>query len=389
MHIGIVLPSVPGYSETFFRSKISGLLENNFQVTLFVKNKQKGQTFICPIVQHPMLHSNSVLRLLQTISIFLKVFMIAPASTKKLWDSAKQNGFTISARIKAIVIASAILPYKLNWLHFGFATPALERELIGKAIGAKVAVSFRGFDINQLPLQDKKIYNMLWKNIDKIHSISKYLIKKANDIGLESKIPYKVITPALDASRFTILETKAKKNTILLVSRLHWIKGIEEIFTAISILNQKGISLSITIAGDGEEKERLLFAAHQLGISNNVSFLGAVKHDDVIQEMNEHELFIQYSHQEGFCNAALEAQATGMLCIVSDAEGLQENILHDKTGWVVPKRNPELLAEKIEYVLNLSDSVKDMIRTNARKRVEEDFNLEKQKQAFVDFYTLS
>ncbi|MBK7870836.1 MAG: glycosyltransferase family 4 protein [Saprospiraceae bacterium] len=51
------------------------------------------------------------------------------------------------------------------------------------------------------------------------------------------------------------------------------------------------------------------------------------------------DIYLQYSIQEGFCNAVLEAQAMGLLCIVSDAEGLPENILHGQTGWVVPKGN--------------------------------------------------
>ena len=44
----------------------------------------------------------------------------------------------------------------------------------------------------------------------------------------------------------------------------------------------------------------------------------------------------------------LEAQVMGLLSIVSDANGLPENIIHNYTGWVVPKMAPKLLANCIK-----------------------------------------
>ena len=78
------------------------------------------------------------------------------------------------------------------------------------------------------------------------------------------------------------------------------------------------------------------------------------------------DFYIQYSIQEGFCNAVLEAQAMGLLCIVSDADGLSENVLHNETGWVVPKRNPTLLAQKMIETIDLNDTEKSKIRENAQ-----------------------
>ena len=95
---------------------------------------------------------------------------------------------------------------------------------------------------------------------------------------------------------------------------------------------------------------------------------------------------MQYSVQEGFCNAVLEAQATGLLCIVSDAEGLPENVLHGITGWVVPKRRPDLLAGQIESVLHMPPEQREQIRRQAIERVRREFNLEKQQREFLEFY---
>src|SRR5690606_28909922 len=90
-----------------------------------------------------------------------------------------------------------LLKANLDWLHFGFATMALGSETIAKAIGAKMAVSFRGFDINVYPIKHPECYNNLWKHVDKVHSISQYLLNKAISLGLSVETPFVIITPAV------------------------------------------------------------------------------------------------------------------------------------------------------------------------------------------------
>ena len=43
--------------------------------------------------------------------------------------------------------------------------------------------------------------------------------------------------------------------------------------------------------------------------------------------LNNSDVYLQYSVQEGFCNAVLEAQAMGLLCVVSDGGALPENVI--------------------------------------------------------------
>src|SRR5690554_1079396 len=114
--------------------------------------------------------------------------------------------------------------------------------------------------------------------------------------------------------------------------------------------------------------------------------MGRVPHEQVQKELEAADVYLQYSLQEGFCNAVLEAQAMGKLCIVSDGGGLSENVLHEQTGWVVPKYSPELLAEQIKKVLLMADHEKSKITQNAVNRVREEFNVQKQQREFLEFY---
>jgi colanic acid/amylovoran biosynthesis glycosyltransferase len=364
-------------------------MENGHEVILFLNNLSDNKSLKVAIKQTPNLSGNIIFKGFNTIIALIHLCLFSFKSTHQFWQLEKANGSSFSKIVKLMVINSHILKYKLDWLHFGFATMGIDRELVGKAIGAKVAVSFRGYDISIYPLKHPGCYNQLWKNINKVHTISDDLLKEAYQLGLPKSVETVKITPAIEVSNFIHTRTNYFENKIiriLSVGRLHWKKGHEYILEALSKVKKAGYSIEYTMVGSGEEYERLVFAVYQLGLSNDVKFIGKKAHSEIPKLMAVNDIYIQYSVQEGFCNAALEAQAAGMLCIVSDAEGLSENVLHEKTGWVVPKRQPQLLARQIEAVYNLPEQKLKGIADFAVSRVKLDFNLEKQRNEFLTFY---
>lgn len=389
MRIGLVLPAPPSYSETFFQNKINGLIQDGHKVSLFVQNRTKLKDIPCEIFYAPNLSGNIGSRSFNSLKALFKLLLFSFKATYRFWKFEKNNGASFNMVLKRTIINSHILNQKLDWLHFGFATMGIERELVGKAIGAKVAVSFRGYDISIYPLQHENCYDKLWRNINKVHTISNDLLLEAYYLGLPRNIEAVKITPAIDVKNFDILKRNFFENNmirILTVGRLHWKKGLEYTLEALFRVKKNGYSIQYTIAGEGIEYERLVYSAFQLGLKEEVKFMGRVQHYEIPKLMATHDVYIQYSVQEGFCNAVLEAQAAGMLCIVSDAEGLSENVLHEKTGWVIQKRQPELLAKQIELVYKLSPSELEKIRINAVTRVQQEFNLEIQRQEFNKFY---
>jgi colanic acid/amylovoran biosynthesis glycosyltransferase len=276
-------------------------------------------------------------------------------------------------------------------LHFGFATQTLGSEFVAKAIGAKMGVSFRGFDIAIYPLKHPGCYKKLWNQLDKVHTISKDLLERAYELGLTRTVEVQKITPAIDVNVFTPKLSQPDSPTVrfLTVARMHWKKGLVDTLQALTIFKQLGVPFTYTIVGDGSTKEweRVAIARRDFSLENEVILAGKRNKEQVVQHYKNSDVYLQYSISEGFCNAVLEAQASKLLCVVSDAEGLSENVLHETTGWVVPKCTPELLAQQLAMMVNMSDSEKEIIRNAARSRVEEHFNIEKQQAEFVQFYT--
>jgi len=389
MNIGIVLSNCPGYSETFFNSKIKGLRESGMGVTLFCQKKDEDFQ-LCPVVVAPKVSANPVL---MTGYFFKEFIQLLPYSKRVLKFIAleKKEGSSLLQIFKRLYLNAHILKSRLDWLHFGFSTLAIGSEKVAKSIGAKMAVSFRGFDIAVYPVKHPGCYTTLWKQVDKVHTISNDLLVLAKKHGLPVNVPVEKITPAIDVDLFQAPATYSPENDEIIfmtTGRLHWKKGFVSTIEALAILKEKGLNFSYKIIGEGPEYERLAFAAYQLGIKDNVKFLGKLPHSQVKEHLEAAHIYLQYSIQEGFCNAVLEAQAMGKLCIVSNAEGLSENVLHKKTGWVVPKYNPQALSETISTVLGLNNEEIKTIIQNAQRRVREEFNIEKQQSEFISFYEI-
>lgn len=385
MKIGIVLPSVPGYSETFFTSKIKGLQSHGFEVALFVNNYAKNASLNCEIIIAPKFSKNKGKNTFVGLLCLLKVVLFHYNNTQNLYQLDKKEGLSFSKRMKSIVLNSHLLTQKLDWLQFGFGTMAIDRENVAAAIGAKMAVSFRGFDHYVYPLKNKECYETLFSKKVKYHVLSNGM---KNDLIKQSISKDKIvtITPAINTALFSSKSIFKSKNNFITVARLHWIKGLDYTLEALSILHKKGIDFSYTIIGDGKEKERLQFLVHQLDLQDKVFFLGKLEHKEIQNQLDKATYYIQYSLQEGFCNAVLEAQAMGLICIVSDAEGLSENVINVKTGFVVPKRNSEALATKLIEVMNLPEVEKEILATNAIERIKTNFTIESQVNQFIDFY---
>lgn len=390
MKIGLVLYSSPKYSETFFLNKIKFLIDLGVEIKLFVDTKEKGFN-LCPTVIGYARRENRILHFVEVLRVFIRL-LINPRRSLRLWEMNKSDGFKINQNIVSLFQSAHLLSCNLDWLHFGFATTAVNRENVARLIGAQMAVSIRGYDINVYPLKNEGVYNLLWKRINKLHYLGNDLLSKAIDLGFDINVPNQKITPAIDINLFNTSNRTRKGSdgviTFTTVARLHWIKGLNYTLEALGILKQRGYVFSYNIIGDGAEYESLIFFREQLSLSSEVNFLGKLNSKSIVEELSNTDVYIQYSLEEGFCNAVLEAQAVGCLCVVSDSRGLKENVLENITGFVVEKRNPTMLADKLVEVMNLDEKTKIAIRKTAIKRVSDEFSLSNQKCSFRDFYLL-
>jgi colanic acid/amylovoran biosynthesis glycosyltransferase len=97
------------------------------------------------------------------------------------------------------------------------------------------------------------------------------------------------------------------------------------------------------------------------------------------------DVFLHAAVSEGFCNAVIEAQAMGLPVVCSDAGGLPENVADGESGFVVQRRNPRALAEKLA-VLATDPGLRYLMGKAGRERALRCFCLEDQVTAFEQLY---
>lgn len=155
---------------------------------------------------------------------------------------------------------------------------------------------------------------------------------------------------------------KKRENKIAFVGRLTKVKGVDLLIDAFNIVKQKGMDVTLTIVGEGEEKQELIEKVCNYGLENNVIFTG--RQSDVIQYLDNADIFVYPSIcEEGFGISVVEAMARGCIPITFNKGGLPEIIKNEKNGFIVNDVTAESLADEIIKVINLNN--KDEIRKNA------------------------
>lgn len=158
---------------------------------------------------------------------------------------------------------------------------------------------------------------------------------------------------------------------ILSVGRLVAAKDFPNLLEAYSLLKKDGTVARLWIVGEGSDRSSLCKLAEKLGLQDDVSFLG-IRHD-IASLYNAADLYVLSSAWEGFGLVVAEAMATERVVVATDCGGVRQVV--GASGFLVPPRNPELLAQCIYSALELSENDKAILGSGARARVIENFSL--------------
>ncbi len=167
------------------------------------------------------------------------------------------------------------------------------------------------------------------------------------------------------------------------VARLTPQKGHRFLIEALPEIVHENPGALFVFAGDGPLRGSLESTASALGVRRNVLFLGFRR--DIVELMGAFDAFILPSLYEGLPNAVLEAMACGKPVIATAVDGTPEAVTHERTGLLVPPRNPSTLAEAVLRFCRDPRRMREMGR-NGRRRAVERFGLDRQISAFDELY---
>jgi glycosyltransferase involved in cell wall biosynthesis len=160
-----------------------------------------------------------------------------------------------------------------------------------------------------------------------------------------------------------------RTSSILFLARLIPQKAPDILIEAFAQFARQHPEWSLEIAGDGAMGPELRTRVDALGLDRQVKFHGHVK--DPTDLLARSRVFALPSRFEGTPNSLLEAMASGLACIVSDASpGPLTLVEHEKSGLVVRTDDPAALAEAFARLADDSDFQLEMA-TAARERTRE------------------
>jgi phosphatidyl-myo-inositol dimannoside synthase len=156
----------------------------------------------------------------------------------------------------------------------------------------------------------------------------------------------------VDIYKKNALSKSSTGQHLVTVSRLVPYKGIDTVLNSLPTVIEQFPSLQYTIVGDGPDLVRLKKIVSDLNLEKNVVFLEKQSQQKIIEIYNRSDLFIMMSRQEfpdveGFGLVFLEAAACGTPSIGGNSGGIPDAIEHEKTGWLLPPADHDLLAKKL------------------------------------------
>lgn len=137
------------------------------------------------------------------------------------------------------------------------------------------------------------------------------------------------------------------------------------------------------IAGEGELMKELRDLAAQLGIQDDVSFIGRC--DSVADLLFASDIGVLSSKAEGFANAILEYMAAGLPVVATDVGGAREAIAEGETGYLVASGDHERMADRIIELLNEPKRAR-VIGERGRVFVAEKFSCDRHLQNTLELY---
>ena len=299
--------------------------------------------------------------------------------------------------LNAIILTIIILILNINIVHTRSRAPAWSCLIATKLTGRKFVTTFHG--TYNFKSNIKNFYNSVMLRSNLIIAGSNFIFSHINEnyskyLKLGTK--FLVIFRGINADYYDPKRIKEKdeiqliskwkidkeKKVILFPARLTAWKGHEIFLEALNKLKtnepQKKFIAVILGSDQGRKiyKKRLIRLVEQYRLINDVIFIDNFELMPIAYKISD--IVISSSIEpEAFGRVAVEAQAMEKPIIASNIGGSNETIIDEKTGFLYPAGNSDILSQKISHIFDLNDETLKSMGIEGRKNVIKKFNVEK------------
>lgn len=179
------------------------------------------------------------------------------------------------------------------------------------------------------------------------------------------KVFLKPMVPT-DIDRFRQVERKfANRLRVLYVGRMAEQKNIPMLVDVINKTTEKSPDITFMVIGDGPKRP----------VNPKFQYVLKANRKEMVSYFQDNDLLISTSFYEGFPRVFMEAAASGMPIITTKVSGIKYLVVEGKTGFIIPQDDTKLFVEKIMY-LNENREVLKQMSENIRKFFDANLSFE-------------
>ncbi|KKD36536.1 glycosyltransferase [Limnoraphis robusta] len=403
MKIAFIVGHFPQLSETFILNQITGLIERGHQVDIYASSAgdtTKTHPAIAKynLLEHtyyfPQIPENIVLRIWKGLGLLLTQGHQDPWRFLDALNVFKYGQQALSLWLLYTIIPKFNCHYDI--IHCQFGTQSY-RGMSFRTINdpkAKLITTFRGDDISRFVKErGKKVYQKLFHTGNCFLANCEFFKRRVVELGCDESQVF-VHRSGLDSSRFTFTPRyfpNDEKIRIVTTGRLVEKKGIEYSIRAVAQQALVYSNIEYNIIGDGPLKDRLQTLINNLNAHKFIHLLGWKDENEIIEILNQSQIFLAPSvtakdgNQDAPINVLKEAMAMGLPVISTYHGGIPELVEDGVSGFLVPERDAETLAEKLGILIKNPQLWLEMGKAG-RTYVEEHYDLNKLNDILVEIY---
>ncbi|MCT4559401.1 MAG: glycosyltransferase [Pelagimonas sp.] len=328
--------------ETFINRHIEHMFDGD---TVVVCGRHNGQD---------PLHKPLFIRRSQ---LSVKDRLLAPFAA--LWGAARHGTSRLPYGDNRQALIRFLKVHQVQVILAEFGTQALVMAKLGNDLGIPVYTYWRGTDASAALTSAQRVrsYRLMMPRLTGMFSVSQFLLDNLAKHGIHHDNAH-VVPSGVNVRLFQ--PAQKTPGSFLAVGRMVEKKAPQVTLRAFAKAAQAR-DAHLTFIGDGPLLDSCKALADRFGVADQVTFTGALPHDDVRRHLERTEVFLQHSitarngNTEGLPTAIQEALACGCITISTRHAGIPEAVEDGVNGLLVDEWNEAGFADCIAQVLNMPD----------------------------------
>jgi colanic acid/amylovoran biosynthesis glycosyltransferase len=295
---------------------------------------------------------------------------------------------------------------KPNVIHAHHGPSGFVFLKLKKVFKFPLITSFYGYDMSMLPKQNIEWisrYKKLFKQGNRFLVEGTQMKKSLMQLGCDQeKITIQHLGVDLNKIKFIPRELKEDQIRVLMVGHFREKKGIPYGIRAFAKVKKKHNNMQLTIIGNSsgkireeKEKKRIIRAIENNKLSNCVKMMGYQPYPVFLKEAYKHHIFLSPSihassgdKEGGAPVSILDMSASGMPILSTSHCDIPEIVLNGKSGYLVPEKDVDALAKKLEFLVE-NPSIWKKMGEKGREHIKKNYNIVTQIKKLEEIYDIT